>query len=162
MFHTLFFFFWKYLWNFGVNSFIVRQNSPVKLSRPGLSFVGILKIISSISLLTIVLLFFCQFWFSSAEFSCSVLSGSCDPMDCSTSGLPVHHHLLEFTQTHVDWVCDAIQPYYPLSLPSPPVFNLSQHQGIFKWVSFSHLVAKVLQFQLQHQSFQWLFRTDFL
>ena len=60
----------------------------------------------------------------------------CDPMDCSTPGLPVHHQLLEFTQTHVRQVGDAIQPYHPLSYPSPPAFNLSQHQGLFKWVSF--------------------------
>ena len=86
----------------------------------------------------------------------------CDPMDCSTPGLPVHHQLLEFTQTHVHWVSDAIQPSHPLSSPSPPPFNLSQYQGLFKWVSYSHYVAKVLEFQLQHQSFQWIFRTDFL
>ena len=74
----------------------------------------------------------------------------------------VHHHLPEFTQTYVHWVSDAIQSLYPLSSPSPPAFNLSQHQGLFQWVSSSHQVAKVLEFQLQHQSFQWRFRTDFL
>ena len=82
----------------------------------------------------------------------------CDPMDCSTPGLPV----LEFTQTHVHWVSDAIQPSHPLWSPSPPNFNLSQHQGLFQWVSSSHQVAKVLEFQLQHQSFQWTPRTDLL
>ena len=82
----------------------------------------------------------------------------CDPMDCSTPGLPVHHQLPEFTQTHVHWVGDAIQPCHPLSSPSPHAFNLPQHQGLFKWVSSSHQVAKVLEFQ--HQSFQWIFRTD--
>ena len=66
------------------------------------------------------------------------------------------------TQTHVHWVSDAIQPSHPLSSPSPPAFYLSQHQGLFQWVSSSHQVAKVLEFQLQHQSFQWIFRTDFL
>ena len=86
----------------------------------------------------------------------------CDPMDCSMPGLPVHCQLLEFTQTHVHWVGDAIQPSQPLSSPSPPAFNLSQHQSLFKWVSSSHQVAKVLEFQLQHQSFQWIFRADFL
>ena len=86
----------------------------------------------------------------------------CDPMDCSTPGLPVHHQLPEFTQTHVHWVSDAIQPSHPLSTPSSPALNLSQHQGLFKWVSSLHQVAKVLEFQLQHQSFQWIFRTDFL
>ena len=63
---------------------------------------------------------------------------------------------------YVYWVGDAIQPSHPLSSPSPPTFNLSQHQGLFKWVSSLHQVAKVLEFQLQHQSFQWIFRTDFL
>ena len=74
-------------------------------------------------------------------------------MDCSTPGFPVHYHLLELTQTHVHQVIDAIQPSRPLSSPSPPAFNLSQHQGLFKGVSSSHQVAKVLEFQLQHQSF---------
>ena len=86
----------------------------------------------------------------------------CDPMDCSTPGFPVHHWLLELTQTHVHWVGDAIQPSHPRSSRSPPVFNLVQHQGLFKWVNSSHQVVKVLEFQLQHQSCQWLFRTDFL
>ena len=86
----------------------------------------------------------------------------CDPMNCSTPGLPVHHQLPEFTQTHVHWVSDAIQPSHPLSSPSPPALKLSQHQGLFKWVSSLHQVAKVLEFQLQHQSFQWTPRTDLL
>ena len=84
-----------------------------------------------------------------------------NPMDHSTPGLLVHHQLLEFTQTHLYWVGNAIQPS-PLSSPSPPAFNLSQHQGLFKWVSSLHQVTKVLEFQLQHQSFQWIFRTDLL
>ena len=83
-------------------------------------------------------------------------------MNCSTPGLPVYHQLLESTQTHVHQVDDAIQPSHPLSSPSPPALNLSQHQGLFKWVSSSHHMAKVLEFQLQHQSFQWTFRTDLL
>ena len=83
-------------------------------------------------------------------------------MDCNMPGLPIHNQLLEFTQTHLHWVGDAIQLSHPLSLPSPPVFNLCQHQGLFKWVSSSHQVAKVLEFQLQHQSFQWTPRTDLL
>ena len=86
----------------------------------------------------------------------------CDPMDCRMPGLPVHHQLLGFTQTHVHWVGDAIQPSHPLSSPFPLAFNLSQHQGLFKWVSSLHQVAKVLELQLQHQSFQGIFRTDFL
>ena len=79
-----------------------------------------------------------------------------------TAGLPVHHQLPELTQTHVSSVGDAIQASHPLSSLSTPAFNLSQHQGLFKWVSSSYQVAKVLEFQLQHQSFQWIFRTDFL
>ena len=85
----------------------------------------------------------------------------CNPMNRSTPGLPVHHQLLEFTQTHAHWVSDVIQPSHPLLSPSPSL-NLSQHRGLCKWVSSSHQVAKVLEFQLQHQSFQWIFRTDFL
>ena len=83
-------------------------------------------------------------------------------MNRSTPGLPVHHQLPEFTQTHVHWVSDAIQPSHPLLSPSPPASNPSQHQGLFQWVSSLHEVAKVLEFQLQRQSFQWTPRTDLL
>ena len=86
--------------------------------------------------------------FSSVQFSCSVMSDLCDPMNRSTPGLPVHHQLPEFTQTHVHRVGDAIQPSDPLSSPSPPAPNPSQHQGLFQWVNSSHEVAKVLEFQL--------------
>ena len=86
----------------------------------------------------------------------------CNPMNCSTLGLPVHHQLQELTQTHVHWVGDAIQPSHPLSSTSPPALNLSQHQSLFKWVSSSHQVAKVLEFRLQHQSFLGIPRTDHL
>ena len=96
--------------------------------------------------------------FSSVAQSCPIL---CNPIDCSTPGFPLHHQLLELTQAHVHWVGDAIQPSHPL-YSSSPAFNHSQHQGLFKWVSSLHQVAKVLVFQLQHQSFQWIFRTDFL
>ena len=81
--------------------------------------------------------------FSSVEFNHSVVSDFYNPMNCSTPGLPVHHQLPESTQTHVHWVGDAIQPSHPLSSPSSPALNLSQHQGLFKWVSSSHQVAKV-------------------
>ena len=97
--------------------------------------------------------------FSSVTQSCLIF---CDPMNCSMPGLTVHHQLPESTQTHVHWVGDAIQPSHPLSSPSPPALNLSQHQGHFQWVSSSHQVAEVLEFQLQHQSFQWTPRTDLL
>ena len=97
--------------------------------------------------------------FSSVAQSCPTL---CDPMNHSTPGLPIHHQLSELTQTHVHRVSDAIQPSHPLSSPSPPALNLSQQQGLFQWVSSSHQVAKVLEFQLQHQSFWWTPRTDLL
>ena len=86
----------------------------------------------------------------------------CDPMNRSTPGLLVHHQLPEVTQTHVHQVDDAIQPSHPLSSPSPPAPNPSQHQSLFQWVNSSHEVIKVLEFQLQHQSFQWTPRTDLL
>ena len=102
--------------------------------------------------------FFLVGQFSSVTQSCPTL---CDPMECSTPGFPVHHQLLEIAQIHVYRVSDAIQPSDPLSSPSPPAFSLSQHHGLFQWVSSPHQVAKVLEFQLQHQSFQWMFKTDF-
>ena len=83
----------------------------------------------------------------------------CDPMDCSMPGLPVHYQLPELTQTHVHWVSDAILPSHPLPPSSPPTFNLSQHQGLCQWVNSLHQVTKVSELQLQHQSFQWTFRT---
>ena len=88
--------------------------------------------------------------FSSVSQSCATL---CDPMKCSMPGLPVHHQLPEFTHIHLHWVGDAIQPSHPLLSPSPPTFNLSQHQSLFKRVSSSHHMVKVLEFQLKHQSF---------
>ena len=94
--------------------------------------------------------------------SCPTL---CDPtdLDWSMPGFPVLYYLLEFTQTQAHWVGDAIQPSHPLSAPSPPVLNLSQHQGLFQWVSpLHHQVVKLSELQLQHQSFQWIFRVDFL
>ena len=96
---------------------------------------------------------------SSVAQSCPTL---CDPMDHSTPDFPVYHQLLELAQTHIHWASDAIQPSHPLSSPSPPAFSPSHHEGLLKWVSSSHHVAKVLELQLQHQSFQWIFRTDFL
>ena len=89
--------------------------------------------------------------FSSVAQSCLTL---CNPMNHSTSGLPVHHQLPVFTQTHAHRVGDAIQPSHPLLPPSPPAPNPSQNQGLFQRVNSSHEVAKVLEFQLQHQSFQ--------
>ena len=77
----------------------------------------------------------------------------CNPMNCNMPGFPVHHQLPEFTQTQLHWVSDAIQSSHPLSSPSPPTFNFSQNQGLFQWVISSHRVAKVMEFQLQHQSF---------
>ena len=100
-----------------------------------------------------------QVQFSLIAQSCPTL---CNPMNCSMPGLPVHHQLPESTQTHVHRVGDAIQPSHPLLSPSPPALNLSQHHGLFKWVSSLHQVAKVLEFQLQHQSFRWTPRADLL
>ena len=97
--------------------------------------------------------------FSSVTQSCPTL---CNPMECSMPGFPVHHQLPELAQTCVHWTSDAIQPSHPLSFPSPPALNLSQHQGLFQWLGSSHQVARVLEFQTQHQPFQWIFRIDFL
>ena len=109
---------------------------------------------------------YCEMCFNLGSVQFSSVAQSCptlwDPMDCSTPGLIVHHQLPEFTQIHVHWVGDAIQPSHSLLSPSPSAFNRSQHQGLFKWVSSSHQVAKILEFQLQHQSLQWIFRTDLL
>ena len=91
--------------------------------------------------------------------SCPTL---CNPMNHSTPGLPVHHQLPEFTQTHVHRVSDAIQPFHPLSSPSPTAPNPSQHQSLFQWVNSLHEVAKVLEFQLQHHSFRRNPRADLL
>ena len=98
----------------------------------------------------------------SVQFSRSVLSDSSSPMNRSTPGLPVDHQLPEFTQTHVHRVSDAIQPSHPLSSPSPPAPNPSQHQSLFQRVNSSHEMAKVLEFQLQHHSLQSNPRADLL
>ena len=98
--------------------------------------------------------------------SCCSVSMSCptlwDPMDCSMPDSFVLHYLLEFTQTHVHCISDAICPFHPPLPSSSLALSLSQNQGLFQWVSSSHQVAKVLEFQLQHQSFQWIFRADYL
>ena len=86
----------------------------------------------------------------------------CNPMNCSTPGFPVLHYLLEFAQKHVHWVSDAIQPSHPLSPPFPPAPNPSQHQGLFQWVGSSHQWPKYWSFSFKHQSFQWIFGTNFL
>ena len=95
-------------------------------------------------------------------FSHLAVSNSLWPMDWSTPGFSVLHHLPELAQSHVHWVGDGFQPSHPLSSPPPPAFSLSQQQGLFQWVSSLHQVAKILELQLQHQSFQWIFRVDFL
>ena len=99
-------------------------------------------------------------WMNGQLLNCVYLSVT--PMDCSMSGFPVLHYLSQFTQTRVHWVGDAIQPSHPLSSSSLPALNLSQHQGLFQWVGSLHQVPKVLELQLQCQSFQWIFRVDFL
>ena len=95
--------------------------------------------------------------FSSVTQSCPTL---CNPMGCRMPGF--HYQLPELAQIHVRWVGDASQPSHPLSSPSSPVFSLSQHQGLLQWISSLHQVVKALELQLQHQSFQWIFRADFL
>ena len=96
--------------------------------------------------------------FSSVARSCPTL---CDHVDGSMPGFPVHNQFPDLAQTHVHLIGDVIQPSHPLPSPSPPAFNLSQHHGLFQWVSSSHQVARELEFQLQHQCFKWIFRTDF-
>ena len=117
----------------------------------------------------------CQLWkyghsfvlhsiWGSLSVQCSSVTQSCpilwEPMDCQMPGFPVHHQLPEFT--HVHWVRDSVQSFHPLLAPFPPAFTVSQHQGLFPWVSFSLQVAKLVDFQLQPESFQTLVRTDFL
>ena len=128
-----------------IASFIIKTVAFIKITRKS-CFRYNFQI--SFTLLFIII----SFQFSSVAQLCLTL---CHPMDCSTPGFPVHHKFPEHTQTHVHWVSDAIQPSHPLSSPYPPAFNLSQHQGLFKWVSSSHQVAKVSEFRLQHQAFQW-------
>ena len=97
--------------------------------------------------------------------SCSVAKSCltlCNPMECSTPGFPVLHYLPESAQIHVHWFGDAIQPSHPLLSPSLSALGLSQHQDLFQWVGSLHHVVKVLELQVQHQSFKWLFRVDFL
>ena len=107
-----------------------------------------------------------NFWYKLHSVQFSSVAQSCptlwDPMNRSMPGLPVHHHLPKFTQTHVHPVSDAIQPSHSLSSPFPPATNPSQHQDLFQWVNSSHEVAKVLEFQLQHHSFQRTPRADLL
>ena len=101
----------------------------------------------------------------SMTFQCSSVTQSCLTLcDSTTAARQASLSItnFEFTQAHVHWVGDAIPPSHSLSSPSPLLFNLSQHQGLFQWVNSSHQLAQVLEFQLQHQSFQWIFRTDFL
>ena len=120
----------------------------------------------------IPLLFLNDTWHSGNPFSllfdcccCSVAQlylAFCDHMDCSTPSFPVLHYLPEIAQSYVHQVSDAIQPSHPLSSPSPPAFNLSQHQGLFQWVGSSYQVAKVSELLFQPKSFWWVFRVDFL
>ena len=128
----------------------LAYNFSFSLDFTGISSVNILHINSH-------LVFAAQF--SSVTQSCPTL---CDPMNCSTPGIPVHHQLPESTQTYVHWVGDAIQQSHLLSFPSLPALNLSQHQNLFQSVSPWHQVAKVLELQLQCQSLQWTPRTDLL
>ena len=136
-------------WSWSSNTLATWCKDPTHWKRPWCwarlraeGEVGDLKIYTYIG-------FVYTYQFSSVTQSCPIL---CDSMDCSTPGFPVHHQLLELAQTHVHWVSDAIQPSHPLSSPSSLAFNLYQHQGLFQWISSSQQVAKLLEFQLQHQS----------
>ena len=111
-----------------------------------------------------LLLSMISFILTSTKLCCSIAKlcpTLCNPMDCNMPGFPVLHYLPKFAQSHVHCVEDAIQPSHPLWPPSPPAFSHSQHQGLFQWISSLHQVAKVLELQLQHQSFQWIFRLIF-
>ena len=92
----------------------------------------------------------------------TAVSKSLWPHELHHTRLSVLHYLLEFAQTHGHWVNDAVKSSHPLSPPFPPALNFPQPQGLFQWVGSSHQVAKVLELQPQHQSFQWIFRIDFL
>ena len=133
------------------------QTDLLKQGQDGENCEEVALVFETCVLVEIVIIAYTMTQFSSVTQSCPNL---CDPRDCSTPGFPVHHQLPEFTQIHVHCVGDAIQPSHPLT--STPAFNLSQLQGLFLWVGSLHQVVKVLEFQLQHQSFQWIFRTDFL
>ena len=124
------------------------------------------KILSAKSTQTQSLLYQCSAIWVGSRYTVSSVTQLCltlcDPMDCSISGLLVLHHFQELARTHAHQVSDAIKPSHPLMSPSPPAFSLSQHQGLFQWVSSLHQVAKALALQLRHQSFQSIFRIDFL
>ena len=139
-----------YLFYIWYVSFHVTHSTQLTLSSP---------LPMSISLFSMPVFLLTSVQFSSITQSCPTLW---DPMNHSMPGLPVHHCLPEFTQTHVHRVGDAFQPSHPLLTPSPPAPNLSQYQSLFQWVNSSHEVAKVLEFQLQHQAFQWTPKTDLL
>ena len=115
--------------------------------------------IINFSKFTLWSMFFEQTCCCSVTKSCPTL---CDPMNCSTPVFPSIHYALEFSQTNVHLVSDAIQLSHPLLPSFPLALNLSQHQGLFQWVSSLHQQAKILELQLQYQSFQWIFRVDFL
>ena len=142
-----------------VTNTLLILNIYTSLLSLGFGRIPCIKQINSILVLKNAKIFSYIVQFSSVTQLCPTL---CNPMNCSMPGLPVHHQPLEFTQTQVHQVGDTIQPSYPLSSPSSPALNLSQHQDLFKWVSSSHQMAKVLEFQLKPQSFQWTPSTDLL
>ena len=125
--------------------------------------IGLAKLFQSYSVKASALSTLGKFSLQSSH-CCSVANSCltlCNPMNCSMPGSPVLHYLLEFAQIYIHWVSDSIHPSHPLLPPSPFAFNLSQHPGLFQWIGSSHQVAKVLELQLQHQSFQWVFGVDF-
>ena len=152
---------WARNFEIGLNNEVERQHFCLLLDfneiAPIFSLLGVILDVSLVRSPLVCLRCICIHisWVSAR--SCPTV---CNPVDCSTPGFPVLHQVLELTQTRVHQVCHAIQPSYPLSSPSPPAFT--QHQGLFQWVSSSHQVAKVLELQVQHQSFQWVFRTIYV
>ena len=127
------------------------QAEPYRLPPPQANFRSFSRSSAILVVVAVVALFF----------SHSVMPILCDPVHCSMMGFPVLHRLPELLQIHVHWVGNAFQTSHPLLSPSPPAFSLSQHQGVSQWVSSSHQGAKVLELQLQYQSFQWTCRIDF-
>ena len=137
-----------------LKSLTTAKYAPIKLRwRETVGFINIPSLLKQIWVCVLSDDFSCHHYISPISSVAQPCLTLCDPMNRSKSGPPVHHQLPEITQTHAHWGNDAIQPSHPLSSPSPPAFNISQHQGLFKWVRSLHPVAKILEFQFQHQSF---------
>ena len=146
---------WRTVWRFHINLGIKPTYDPT------IPILGMYTEKTTIAKETCTPMFISTFSQSISLVTQSYLT-ICHHMDCSTPGFPVYHQLLELAQTHVHWVRDAIQSSHPLPCSSPSDSNLSQHQGLFQWVSSLHKVSKVSELQIQYQCFQWKFWTGFL